>query len=65
MDVRFTSITPLVARKGNGDRTNCEPCLYDMIRHYYTSHGIDSGKAEKLTVKYIEKFCEEERNEQI
>lgn len=53
IDSRFTDIKPYTANKA---KYGSEPCLFIIIKQYYTSHGMIPSLAEKMTTKYIEAF---------
>ena len=53
MDKRFTD---------KNQEAGSEPPLLYILEHYYTSHGIAFGTAQKLAGEYIEKWVEQERS---
>ena len=50
---RFIEIRPQVCQ----DLTaGSEPPLFDIIKHYYVSSGIDKTEAERLTTAYVREW---------
>jgi hypothetical protein len=54
---RFIRLTPKILHPDYGT----EPNLFKIIMYYYTSHGINTEEALKITNEYITKWEKDER----
>lgn len=50
MDKRFTALRPQTCKNPT---FGSEPPLFDIVKHYYISHGIEPTKAKKLARDYV------------
>jgi|LakMenE01Jun11ns_1017448.scaffolds.fasta_scaffold8514012_2 hypothetical protein len=57
MDKRFYKLRPQTCKN---PAFGSEPSLFDIIEHYYISHGIDPTTANKLTTDYVQQWLKME-----